>query len=422
MTGDIVRQFVEFSLPKPCEFGEENFAGDSQVRAFCDRCRDVYRIDASFFVSWACAPDVAVVRTVGGDAIVRSERLDTLLVEYHNFRRMHESWSDEFAGRVIESAALRWMSEFLIDYRQPGLAILSNRLRPGLPAIRLTSPFRDETLATVAELDRVALQCTCLAHEMGHIQFPRRTDATIDDEIDGTPVAKHLGWQDGEIGHSEEVQLAMRSIQRDRIDGPALLNEIEADLFAFSSVLDFLCNGLHYGLEESIRAMLRAFEAQLFICASKNTCRLLATSLLRGTSREDFLLEDYLISSEYLARARTIARRAGIIWAVAEQPDALPGTREYNSYVSRIDAMILEVQPFTYLASQSLVDGAHRLFERIAEANDQSGSWLDSEFRNLENSGALRTEFFEILIAFGCPGGVDVMHYMTNMRSLTQRA
>lgn len=91
--------------------------------------------------------------------------------------------------------------------------------------------------------------------------------------------------------------------------------------------------------------MLRAFEAQLFICASKNTCRLLTTSLTCGTSRDDFLLEDYVIGSEYLARARTIARRAGIVWAVADQPCAPPGTREYNAYVRRVDSMIVEVNP-----------------------------------------------------------------------------
>jgi hypothetical protein len=85
MTGDIVRQFVEFSLPKPCEFGEENFAGDGLVRAFCDRARDVNQIDASYFVSWSCPPDVAIIRTAASDAIVRSERLDTLLIEYHKW-------------------------------------------------------------------------------------------------------------------------------------------------------------------------------------------------------------------------------------------------------------------------------------------------------------------------------------------------
>jgi hypothetical protein len=168
--------------------------------------------------------------------------------------------------------------------------------------------------------------------------------------------------------------------------------------------------------------VLRAFEVQLFICASKNTCRLLTTSLTCGTSRDDFLLEDYVIGSEYLARARTIARRAGIVWAVADQPCAPPGTREYNAYVRRVDSMIVEVQPFTSLAAQSLINCAHRLFDRIEEANDRSGAWLDDEFQNLKNDGALRNEIFDILIAFGCPGGVDVVEYMAGMRSHTQRA
>jgi hypothetical protein len=244
VAGDILRQLVNLALPKPCEFGDENFAGDPLVREFCDRLAQAHDLDLHFFVAWACPPDVAIVRSAAGSAIIRSERLDTLLVEYFNLQRVHPNWSDDLAREVTTSAVLRWMSEFLIGYRHSGLALLAQRLRPPLPGLRLTSPFRDETLASVPELERVALQCACLAHEVGHILNPRRPGVTLDESVDGLPLAAHIAWGDQACGHSEETLSALQHHWRQHLDGPTLVSEVEADLFAFSSVVEFLCNAL----------------------------------------------------------------------------------------------------------------------------------------------------------------------------------
>ncbi|MDT9002233.1 hypothetical protein RQP53_23335 [Paucibacter sp. APW11] len=421
MASATLRHLVDLALPKPCEFGDENFAGDPLVREFCDRLAQAHDLNLHFFVAWACPPDVTIVRSAAGSAIIRSERLDTLLIEYFNLQSVHSKWSDDLAREVTTSAVLRWMSELLIGYRHSGLALLAQRLRPPLPGLRLTSPFRDQTLASVPELERVALQCACLAHEVGHILNPRRPGVTVDESVDGLPLAAHIAWGDQACGYSEETLSALQQHWRQHLNGPALLSEVEADLFAFSSVVEFLCNALSYTLEDSIRAALRAFEAQLFVCACKNTCSLLTTSVLRGTSKGDFVIEDYLVGAQYLARARALVRRAGIVWAIAEQPDASPGTRDFNSYVRRIDSMIVAVQPFTALAAETLTHHAHMLFEQAHFLSQQrDGAWLAAEIANLENSSDLRVELFEMLVAFGCPGSVNVVEYLRSMQMSAQ--
>ena len=419
MSSDVLRQLVEFSLPKPCDFGEENFAGDDVVQSFCSRLTEALGLEVSYFVSWACPPDVSVISTPVGQAVVRSERLDTLLVEYHNLQRAHHVLDDSLATEVLASAALRWLSEFLIGYRQPGLALLAQRLRPKLDGLRWTSPFRDETLASIPELERAALQCVCLAHEIGHLQWPRRPEATLDHEFDGLPLAEHIAWGDRETSNSEQVLTALSKRWRAHLDAPTLVSEIEADLFSLYNVVEFQCNVLGYSLEQAFRATLRAFEAQLFVCMAKNTARLLVSSLQCNTSKAEFLLEDYLLGTEYLARARAVARRAGILWAIGEQPHAAPGTRQYDEYVRRIDALIIEVQPFTQLASATLVRSAHLLFDTMASSRDRTREWLDKQFEILESDSRLRLDMFEILIAFGCPGSVDVTGYLRRMQSTT---
>src|SRR5262245_39795851 len=84
-------------------------------------------------------PDVMILRTSAGNAVIRSERLDTLLVEYYRFQHLHSIWSEDLSRDVTASIVLRWMSEFFIGYRHPELALLAQRLRPKLPGMRIKS-------------------------------------------------------------------------------------------------------------------------------------------------------------------------------------------------------------------------------------------------------------------------------------------
>lgn len=416
MPGATLHALVDLALSKPCQFAEENFAGDPLVLAFCDRLRTRQRLDLTFFVSWACPPDVLVLRRKGGGAVVRSERLDTLLVEYHNLSRVFPTAPADLADQLMGSTLLRWACELLLGYRQPALAVHANLMKPNLNGIRLHSPFRDETLASIEELPRAALQCFTLAHEVGHIVMPRRKDANLDFEIDGTSMADHIRWSDREAVTSPKHLEALEIIWKAKLDSANLVSEVEADLFAFAAVVDYLCNELSFQLSEAIEATLRAFEAQLFICACKNSCRLLAAVAKGDSDEADFELAEYLIGAEYAARARAVVRRAGITWATAENQDTSAKAIDFNAYARRVDSMLTPTIGFRTKLFETLHVQFKALFLSASELRKGGASLHSHDYIALvENNADVRLEFFYILISFGCPGSVDVVEYLRSI-------
>lgn len=420
-----LRRLVDFALPKPCEFGEENFAGDPMVRAFCDLLRQRHQLDFHVFVAWACPPDVKVLqpRGGGGSAIIRSERLDTLLIEYYHLRGLHHLWESSLVRNVSAAGVLRWMCEFLIGYRQPELAVLAQTLRPDTAGVRLTNPFRDETLASLPDLERAALQCFSLGHEVGHLLIPKRKDATLDVVVDGLSLGQHVRTQEQQEGAVPEGQLAALAEVREReLDAANLLNEVEVDLFAFGTVVDFLCRVFDCSAEVAVAAAMLSFECQSFVYGCKGTCHLLSRVAAGELNEEGFRRQDYLIGVEIATRARAVVRRAGLVWAVAEHPTPPAGGRDYNAYVNKIDAMITPTIGFRSLMAEVLSEQAYTILATLhGNAGTRRGSWLDSLLRKAEQDSQLRLDLFYILIAFGCSGAVDPVAYLRQMRSTSQR-
>ena len=187
-------------------------------------------------------------------------------------------------------------------------------------------------------------------------------------------------------------------------------------------MLDFILRTLPYSLEDVIRATLQAFEAQLYLYACKHTCRLLKRAATEQLSDEEFTKRDYLDGVEIAVRARATVRRAGLLWALAEHPNPPPGGRDYNAYAGRIDALLASTQEFTSIMSQLLTKHARILFDALdgkpAAARE---AWFDALLMQVEQDSNLRLDLFYILVAFGCPGGVDVLAYLRGMRSATQQ-
>jgi len=416
-----LRRIVDFALPKPCEFGEENFAGDSPVRAFCDLLRDRHGLNFHVFVAWACPPDVKVLqsRDRSASAVIRSERLDTLLIEYYHLRRLHNLWAGALARNVTAAGVLRWMCEFLIGYRQPELAILAHTLRPNITGIQLISPFRDETLASIPELDRAALQCFSLGHEVGHLLIPKQKNVTLNALVDGLSLAQHIRTQEQQEGAvPDEILAALADIRERELDAANLLNEVEVDLFAFGTVVDFLCRAFSCPVEVAIEATMLSFECQSFIYGCKGTCQLLSLVATGGLSEEEFRRRDYLIGVEIATRARAIVRRAGLVWTVAEHPSPPAEGRDYNAYVQKIDALIRPTVGFTSLIAEVLHEQVYALLAALGEnAGPRRTLWLDSLLRLLEQDPQIRLDIYYILIAFGCSGAVNAAAYLRQMRS-----
>jgi hypothetical protein len=393
-----LRRLVDLALPKPCEFGEENFAGDPLVRAFCDLLRERHGLDFHVFVAWACPPNVMVVRSAAGSAVIRSERFDTLLIEYYHLRRLHNLWAEKLARDVAAAAVLRWMCEMLIQ---------------------ATNPFRDETLASLPDLERAALQCFSLGHEVGHLLIRKQKNVTLDAIVDGLSLAQHIHTQERQEGVvSDELRAAYAEVRERNLDAANLLNEVEVDLFAFGNVVEFLCQEFRCPVEAAINASLLAFECQSFVYGCKGTCHLLSRAAAGVLSESEFRLRDYLVGVEIVARSRAVMRRAGLVWAVAEQPTPPGKGRDYNAYVRKLDALLLPSVGFRSLISDVLAEQVYVLLAAIEEnAGPDRGAWLDSLLNVIEQDPRLRLDMYYILIAFGCSGAVDVVGYLRRMRS-----
>jgi hypothetical protein len=112
-------------------------------------------------------------------------------------------------------------------------------------------------------------------------------------------------------------------------------------------------------------------------------------------------------------------RRLGV--GLAEHPNPSPGGRDYNAYVERIDALLVPTQEFTALVSEILTKIAWVLFDALYGKTEAAReAWFDALLMHVEQDSNLRLDLFYILVAFGCPGGVDVVAYLRDMRSAAQ--
>jgi hypothetical protein len=416
-----LRRFVDLAFPKPCQFGEENFAGDPLVQTFCNSLRASFGLEFHVFITWACPPDVKLLRSRDGsaNAIIRSERLDTLLIEYYHQRRCHNLWAEDLVRSVPAAGVLRWICEFLIGYREPELAILAHTLRPDITGIELTNPFRDETLASLLELERTALQCFSIGHEAGHLRIPKQKGVTLKALVDGISLAQHVCSQEKqEASLSDDLLAALADIRERELDAATLLNEVEVDLFALDTVVDFLCQEFSCPIDDAIKVGMLSFECQSFIYGCKGTCRLIARVAAGEISEEEFYLRDYLMGVEIATRARAVARHAGLIWAVSEHPTPPAGGRPYNIYVDRVDTLNRPTEAFRSTMADVLSEQVSLLLAALREAaGDQRHSWRRKLFDLVKQDSELRLDLYYILIAFGCSGAIDVVEYLQQMRN-----
>jgi hypothetical protein len=410
---DALRRRVEFALPKPSRFDLENFAGDPHVAEFCRLLCDQLGLDVTVFVAWACPPAVSILRSANGSALIRSERLDTMLVEYHKLATEAQSQAAaNVLDELVTSSVLRWMAELLLGFRRPSVALTAMQMRQQLPVRMAVVPFRDESLASVPELERTALQCFLLAHEIGHLACPPNTEATLDTEVDGIPLMRHLERDVALPTITEPVRDQLRRTLVEAIKPGGLLCEVQADLLALECVIQYVRAAFDCSVEEAMRASLRACEATLAINSCIQSCR----DVARLPARSEFVQQDFVAGAQMSTRARAIMRRAGILWAGLEKPDRPLVARDINPYVPRVDALFARRQPFLQLVTQKVTDSAQSLIEQhVHLGEEEARSLLAEQMAGIRADHAMRLELFYMLVAFGCPGGTDVGDYIASI-------
>jgi hypothetical protein len=411
-------EFVSFALARPAQFGVENFAGDPIVEQYFDTVLSGFSLDVEIYVSWECPADVVIVGLPVGNALIRSERLDTLLVEFYRLQQIQSLFDGVLAHDVVRSQVFRWMCECIIGYRNSTLAVDALLLRPPLPGLELGiwNPFRDETLNSIPFPERIALQCFSLGHELGHLAQARENDANLYDVIDGLPIMSHIDYEFRASGLSSDELDRLHEYWENRIDAAQLATEITADRFAFDTVAEYLHHAELGVPEESVRLALTSCEALTFLYHCKETCRLLARVAAGALDLDEYVEQQFLANCQWVARARAVARRAGITLTMLEGGS---GTDDFNRNVDRIDALILRTGDARSRLATAMESCEESLLAK-AQQYSQQDQGQDNLRQGLEDPD-LRLELYYILIAFGCHGAVEVNSYLTAISQAIQR-
>jgi hypothetical protein len=407
---------VGAALPVGAQFGRENFAGDPLVRDFCDWAKQQLQVQVEVFVSWSCPPDVSILTASGASILVRSERFDTLLVEYLHLKDAGQGGEPLLTESAMRSAVLRWMAEFLLGYRWPQAALdaamraLALRIDPEPP-----NPFRDQTLASIDEVRRAAVQCFCLAHELGHLIPSSHDEISLDTTIDGLSLSHCIARDIKEAGSGDAADVMMR-VARSRIDAAILLREIDADLIALELVAAYIANTLRVSAETALEVALAAFEAQCFVYATKQTCLLLKRHAGRPDARDDFVQDDWVAATQFSVRARCVLRRAGLLLSRWSAPDEQQTAATINRFVPVIDAMFAESMEFRATLAAVAHQESERLRDTIPAWNtNQDRAVFGSLIDAAQNNSDVRFDLFYMLLAMGFPGGTDPIRWMEHL-------
>lgn len=413
---------VEMSLPKDAHAARENYAGDSLVECFMEFLEDRFNLNCDVYVSWECLPDVTVLRAPDGRAaIIRSERLDSLLVE---FLRLRTELIGKPHDKVVEYAMAsiwRWQAEFFIGLRKVhhSLIALSKRHSIKSPTSHII-PVRDEALASIDQVSRHALQCFSLAHEVGHIVWPVKEKPHLDAPVDGISPVEHLRrdfaeWDCPIDSGFKTVEEAYASI-----DARTLFAEINADFFALEHTYQFIAHVHSCELSVALRATLMAAQAQFFMDSLKNYSRTIANSERTWKGLEAAILTNDVLELQTSIRARAILRRAGISWAMVENQGTLPSAEIVNRYVPIVDSFFVDQREIDMrMRRASAICGVEVMNELVCiegAANLLGHGWdLERRLVELRTNTELRLDMYYILIAYGCGGAVAPEKYLERL-------
>ena len=92
-----------------------------------------------------------------------------------------------------------------------------------------------------------------------------------------------------------------------------------------------------------------------------------------------------------------------------------PGERDFNRYVERVDALLTPSMTFNDQVSNVAESYGALLLERVTVGGKTDYALLESLVEETTTDKDLRLDLYSLLIAFGCPGHVDVTEYLSKM-------
>lgn len=413
---DPLLRVAHAALPAFAKCARENFAGDPLVRKFFDWAKTQLGVDPVVLVTWRCPPEVLVLDLGYQPILVRSERFDTLLVEYMALRKYAvQRGLDESEG-AVRHAILRWTSEFFLGFRNAllGASALA-RSHEALHA-RLRQPaVRDESLASLPDALRAAVQCFCLGHEMAHLTQGDGAEAGLATLVDGISLQTHIKRDLGEAKLTEAA-VEQLLVLASEIDAKALLQEIDADLISLELVMVFLTDHFEISLDEAVEAAVMAFEAQCYLYALKHSCQLIHQAYQAPREPGSLRRGDWRLACETGIRARCVLRRAGIILAKWSDPQGRISAARVNSLVPLVDAMFLSSAEFREALSrftQTVFDSFESQI-RVVSPDERRASF-EHLLARFESDEEIRLDLFYLLISMGYTGATNGVRLLQEM-------
>ncbi len=399
---DILR-WAQTSLPSLSIAGDENFGGDPLVKRFYDFAVEG-KMRPTLLVAWQGPPEPSFLTTPYGPVVIRSERLDPLLIEYLHLKALAPT--SPLAIDLIDRAVLRWIAEFSLGQGN-ALATAWATIAANSPILRISQwpmyGFRDELLGSIHAFTRAAVQCFTLGHEIGHSVQAAPASWTLSTVIDGLSLMDHIEHDFSEFGVPQYRQQRLISLM-EKSDVTNLVLEIGADITGLALTTEFLYQNFDCDWAKALEATLNAVEALHFLQAL-----LRSTYILETQPQDAFEDADWVYRTQTSIRARCVMRHAGFFLARCSlQPGEELTAERVNECVPIIDAMFVGSVPFRSDLNRralALTDEVRHNIEPTAKLSEQD--LFSAYTRLLFDDQSARLDLSYLGWAVGYQGGTS---------------
>jgi hypothetical protein len=402
---DVIR-WTKASLPSLSITGQENFADDPFVKRFYEMATRYIGEAPTLLVAWQGPAEPVFLKTPFGPVVVRSERLDPLLIEYLHLSVLVPV--SPLPIDMIDRAVLRWIAEFCLGHGN-ALAASYAIVASNMPVLRLMQwpihNFRDELLMSVPQIDRAAAQCLTLGHELGHATQTVPPNCTLETEVDGLSLMDHVKHDLREFQLPADRGLDLIRMM-EKTDIGDLVLEIEADRVGFEMTMVFLYERFECDWKQAVQATLRAYEALSFLQA---LCR--STYSLEIEPQSAFEDADWVYRTQTSIRARCLMRRAGYLLAKYSLKEGERLISEkVNACLPIIDGMFVDSVQFRMDLTTRTLNLVDQVRQHTRARGPEEKEAMFAKFSSeLSHSHEARLDLFYMGCAAGYPGGTNFL-------------
>lgn len=316
---DPLLRFAKKRLRRNASVDRHDLSASPRLKSLIAVAENHVGVNIELFTSKRCPPDVFIVQSKHGVALVRSERLDTLLAEYLTLKdsMIGEGNIGDHSGR-IEHFISSWLLESTLSQGLVSFSLDILASRDTESEHYHNGVERGVEISELSGVRRLALQGAAICHEVGHLIQTDNSNLRLDFPHLGKSPIDHVEWDLINSGVPKPMIEKMLKVFSEKIDPAHLFEEIDADVFAFQSIAGFLNQSCGVDLRASIISALEALESVTFLQALKIDT-VLVREIMRGrVNSDEFAATSWANGATMVARTRTVLRAAAFYWATLE--------------------------------------------------------------------------------------------------------